>query len=501
MYLIINLGLKSIRAIVIDENANQIYSMSRPVRTYIYKDFVEQDANEWQELLYELLDELRLYTNVISKVQYVTVTTSSSCILGLGEQNKPLTKVMMVSDKRAIPQLTYIRDLVEYKEINQPCSVSYALPKVLWHKDNSTNYSEISCWVNAGDYIVMLLTGKIFTDPFNASKFLYDDVKGYPQKLYDALSIPVSVLPKVEKIGYITELSYFAREKFGFSDNCLFVQSTYDAICAVIGSGNGQSGNACDVSGTVTSVRMLVDERIVNDSRLLIHQKIDILNKYIVGASNNLGGGLIEWLKQAFYDEDDVDVYYKMEYDAIKASLGASGIIFLPYLLGERAPFVSSTIRGEFIGIPRSAKRLDFTRAVFEASAYVTKDLLSMLNLYQPRTLSVSGGLARFDIINQIKADVTNLPVYVVENFESTSVGALLICLLSLDKTVSYNELCDKFVKIRKIINPNENNSSIYGNLYNFFVSYREQILSHYELHANICRHLDGYKITKIQNL
>jgi xylulokinase len=501
MYLVINLGLKSIRAIIIDENANQIYSMSRPVRTFIYKDFVEQDANEWQELLYDLLDELCLYTNVISKIQYVTVTTSSSCILGLGEDNKPLTKVMMVSDKRAIPQLTYIRNLPEYKEVNQPCSVSYALPKVLWHKDNSKNYNEVSCWVNAGDYIVMLLTGEIFTDPLNASKFLYDDVKGYPRKLYDALSIPVSVLPRVEKIGYITELSSFTRKKFGFSDSCLFVQSTYDAICAVIGSGNGQSQNACDVSGTVTSVRMLVDGLKESENNLLISQYIHVLNKYIVGASNNLGGGLIEWLKQAFYDENDVDVYYKMEHDAIKASLGASGMIFLPYLLGERAPFISSTVRGEFIGIPRSAKRLDFTRAVFEASAYVTKDLLSMLKLYQPQTLSVSGGLARFDIINQIKADVTNLPVYVVENFESTSIGALLICLLSLDEGMVYNDLCRKFVKVRKIINPNENNSSVYEGLYQFFVSYREQILPHYNLHAEICRNLDDYKIKKIQNL
>ena len=501
MYLIINLGLKSIRTIVIDENANQIYSMSRPVHTYIYSDFIEQNANEWRILLYELLDELHSCTNIISKIKYVTVTTSSSCILGLGEDRNPLTKVMMVSDKRAISQLSHIKKLDEFRNIGITCSLSYALPKILWHKDNDPNFHNIFCWVNAGDYLTMLLTGDIFTDPLNASKFLYSDTNGYPKRLYEELSIPISSLPRVEKIGYATEISSLIKEKFGFSNNCLFIQSTYDAICAVVGSGNGQPKNACDVSGTVTSVRMLTDSLKTSKNDLLISQNIDILDKYITGASNNLGGGLIEWLKQAFYDENDIDVYYKMEHDAMEAPLGASGMIFFPYLLGERAPFVSSSIRGEFIGIPRSAKRMDFTRAVFEASAYATKDLLSMLNAYGPTSLSVSGGLARFDIINQIKADVTNLPVYVVENFESTSIGALLICLLSLNRTTNYNDLCNKFVRIRKIIKPNEHNSAIYENLYDFFINHRNLVLPHYELHAQICQNLDQYKVKTIQNL
>ena len=64
-----------------------------------------------------------------------------------------------------------------------------------------------------------------------------------------------------------------------------------------------------------------------------------------------MGGGLIEWLKQAFYDENDVDVYFRMENDAIKASIGSNGIVFLPYLLGERAPFVSNILSSE---IPNS---------------------------------------------------------------------------------------------------------------------------------------------------
>jgi xylulokinase len=282
----------------------------------------------------------------------------------------------------------------------------------------------------------------------------------------------------------------------------MFIQSTYDAICAVIGSGNGQEGNACDVSGTVTSVRMLINQtnHTVSSSSIST-QNIDIIKKQIVGASNNLGGGLIEWVKQAFYADNEIDdAYHLMERDASKSGIGASGIIFLPYLLGERAPFSNPYIKGEFIGISRNVIKPDFTRAVFEATAYISRDLLSLIEQFNVRSLSVSGGLARFDSINQIKADVLNLPVYVLDNFESTSIGSLLLCLLTVEHD-SYESLCNKLIKIRKIINPMQNNHTIYNDLYHFFVHCRNTMLPLYKEHYDIYRKLEGYAIKGIKNL
>ncbi len=293
---------------------------------------------------------------------------------------------------------------------------------------------------------------------------------------------------------------------YGFNNDCRFILTTYDAVCAVLGSGNSLANNACDVSGTVTSVRMLVDEEelkpdYVSSSPFLLVQKIDLIGKFVIGSSNNMGGGLIEWLKQAFYDENDVDVYYRMENDAIKSSIGSNGIVFLPYLLGERAPFVSNSIRAEFIGINRSCKLMDFSRAVFEASAFVTNDLLSVIADYKPTSLSVSGGLARFDLINQIKADVTGLPVHVLENFESTSLGALLLCILANDRSLEYSEVSERILNVRKIINPNKKNNKIYKEYYRFFVDHREVVLGSYEQHSKIYKMLDSYASKNIRNL
>jgi xylulokinase len=251
---------------------------------------------------------------------------------------------------------------------------------------------------------------------------------------------------------------------------------------------------------------MLIDEEDLapdykDTSPFLLVQKIDLINKLVIGSSNNMGGGLIEWLKQAFYDEDDVDVYFRMENDAIKSAIGSNGILFFPYLLGERAPFVSNSIRAEFIGINRSCTQKDFARAVFEASAFVTNDLLSVIKDYYPMSLSVSGGLARFDLINQIKADVTGLPVHVTENFESTSLGALLLCILANDRSLSYAEVSKRILRVRKIINPSEKNHNIYKEYYRFFVEHREVVLDSYDNHALLYKMLDSYASKNIRNL
>jgi xylulokinase len=500
VYLVINLGLKSIRFIIFNNQGAQVYFSSRSVQTFLHNDFVEQDANDWEKLFYELFDELSKTQNIISQITCITVTTSSCCILGIDENFRPVTKAMMVSDKRSQKHVRILADLEEFRKLELICSSAYGLPKILWQKENNPDFEKVIFWLNVGDYLALLLTGKIFTDQLNASKFLFHPGQGYPKILCSKLGFSPRSLPEVKPIGYTIEISNSLRKKYKFNNNCFFILSTYDAICAVIGSGSNIQQNVCDVSGTVTSVRMFV-EKPKNSSRYLQYQTIDLIKKNMVGASNNLGGGLIEWLKQAFYNEDVIeDVYYQMEYDAIKSKIGAAGIIFLPYLLGEREPFSSSNIKGEFIGISRNTVRSDFTRAVFESTAYITRDLLSAIKEYNPTSLSVSGGLARFDIINQIKADVTNLPVNVLENFESTSMGAFLICQTVITG-VPYEELCNKFVHIRKTIYPNESNHKIYDDIFSFFIKYRNIIMPIYEEHSVICANLEGYKLKSLKNL
>ena len=510
MYLIVNLGLKSIRIIVFSDVGKIIYSDSFPVHTSLQGGKIEQDAAEWKILLHKLLDNLVKKTDLIPKIEFITSTTSSSCVFGCNRQMKPITKVLMVSDKRACEEADFIKTNSIYieKNIKEPvcCNESSNVPKLLWVKNNATEvFNDIKYWLGANEFLNYEFTGEVVTDSLNASKSFYSEEEGqYHEDILDDITIPSSIFPEVIEMGSALGLSNDLMDLYPFNKKCKYVITTYDAICAVIGSLTGESGDVCDVSGTVTSARALAkkDFYIKNKSSVILRQSVPLIDHTIIGCSNNLGGGIIEWYKQAYYS-NATKGYAEIESDAQESPSGANGLLFLPFLLGERAPFVDKDIRGAFFGINRESNRQDFAKAVFESTAYVTNDLLRLIRNedFKIKALCVSGGLARFDLINQIKADVTNLPVKVIDNFESTSMGALILIRVSLGHYDTVHSAAADLVSIRKTIFPNKNNVEIYSDAFDLYRKMTELTRSIGASHREFSQRIQKYSSTTVKNL
>jgi sugar (pentulose or hexulose) kinase len=511
VYLIVNLGLKSIRIIIFDDEAKVIYSDSLPVHTSLKSERVEQDVNEWRDLFFKLLNGLATKTDLIGKINFITSTTSSSCVFGYDKEMKPITNALMVSDKRAIREVSAIKSNSMFIERNSEtpiyCNESSNVPKLLWFKNNEFNvFKKIKYWLGANEFLHYEFTDEIFTDSLNASKSFYSDkANKYHEDILSDLSISSNVFAEVQPIGSSYNLGKKLIDKYHFNKDCRYILTTYDAICAVIGSLTGGSGDVCDVSGTVTSVRTLVPSNIEikNKASVVLQQEIALIQKTMIGCSNNLGGGIIEWYKQAFFQNTNKQSYSKMESEALFSPPGANGLIFLPFLLGERAPFIDNNIKATFFGINRDSKREDFTRAVFESTAFVTNDLISLIRNegFLVKSLSVSGGLARFDTINQIKSDVTNLPVKVINNFESTSLGALILLRISLGHFSSVNVAATKLVSIRKTIHPNKVNVEIYAEIFDLYREMTKLSMNVSNAHSKLMNKMEKYTTSTLRNL
>lgn len=475
--LVINLGLKSVRAIAFDARGGKLASASLPVQTLLRDSWIEQDPNEWWDKA--ATSVRRVLEDVGSGApRFVTVTASAACLAATDEAGTPLRDAIMVSDRRAVAQSEAVAAAAAFEDVRAinasfQADPYFLVPKALWIAQNEPEVYEKARWLlTPADFLILRLTGEVVTDPLNAEKYFYDvSQEEYPRTLLNELGLDAGLFPPVGAVGEEAgRVTSEAASATGLEAGTPVRLATYDAICAFWGSGVREAGDVADVSGTVTSVRILADRGLPRDEQRLFTQPAVSDDLYVLGGSNNLGGGLIEWLKQGFYAEERLP-YELIESESEASGLGARGVLFLPYLLGERAPVWDADARGVFFGLERQHQRGDFARAVCESAAFAVEHILRVVRGHgiELDRLRVSGGLARLDLVNRIKADVTRLPTEVLEEFETTAVGAFLIAGAAAGTFDSLKEAATT-VRVREIILPNEERGDRYMEWFDLYL-------------------------------
>lgn len=506
--LVLNMGMKSIRSIIFDNEGNKLASAALPIETSLSGECVTQNPCEWWEKAQKVIRETVEETAGIT-VDYLTVTTSSSCLVSVDEEGEPLGPCIMVSDKRAVYESDFLKNNCLFETVKKESGLDadpyLMLPKALWIKNNQReSFNKVYKFLASNDYLIAKFTGRFVTDYMNAQKWHYDvEQRKYPEALLKDIGIPLGFLPEVLAPGeYVGDISSRAAKETGLPCSVKVIASTYDAICSFIGSGVSQAGEASDVSGTVTVFRAAIDRKI--QMPLTRIQQIPYFegNMHIVGGSNNLGGGLIEWVKQCYYQNETLP-YELMEKDAGEAALGAGGVIFLPYLLGERAPIWDYNARGVFFGLERMHTRKEMTRAVFESTGFIDLDMIAAIEEtgMKVNSIRLSGGLARLNLISQIKADITGREVLVLSEFETTATGAAMIALFGQRVYTSLEEAAEQFVKVRMIIRPDNKNYLKYQELYALYKETYQTLKPLFPKRMEITERIYRKKQVKIENL
>lgn len=505
--LVLNMGMKSIRSIIFDENGRKLASSSIPLTSIINDVRIEQNPVEWWDKAIEVMRRSIQNANIKS-VDYITPTTSASCLVCVDDDGKPLGNAIMVSDKRAVEEVKEIRNNKFYLSMRTDTgievSVSLMLPKILWIKNNEPGIFKRARWfLTPNDYLIYNLCGQAVTDELNAVKYHYSiNTHSYPEQLLQMLEIPKCKLPNVVNTGRnVGIISPKLAERIGSGTNTKIIVSTYDAICSFIGSGVSVEGEASDVSGTVTVFRMLSKKKELLSSSHVYTTPFHQGGFSIIGGSNNLGGGLIEWVKQCYYAKEEYP-YEVMEKEAGESDIGARGIIFLPYLLGERTPIWNDNARGTFFGLERMHTRKDMTRAVFEATAFIDKTMIEAIEETSANvtTVRLSGGLARVNLISQIKADVIGKQVIVLSEFETTAAGAAMM-VLNGQHGISFTELAKRFSKSRMIIQPDMENHAKYDVVYKLFKETYQQLIPMFSRRIELLETVRDSRKTQIENL
>jgi sugar (pentulose or hexulose) kinase len=349
------------------------------------------------------------------------------------------------------------------------------VPKIAWYRASEpAAYARTRWLVSPNDFLVHRLTGEVLTDAATASKFWFDPGGDgtYPEPLRE-LGVDVERLPPVASGRQAAlPLRRDLRDRYGFPASTRVVLSTYDAMCAVYGSGVARLREACDVSGTVTSFRVVTDRSERDpEGRVFIIPHLTP-GRYLAGGSNNLSGGVLEWARQLLY-QDDPDPYRTLAAEANATPPGAGGLLFLPYLLGERSPVWDTAARGVFFGLGRSHGRRDMIRAVIEGLGFSVLDIADRLATLGVTvdSVSASGGVARIGVVSQVKADMLGVPYRLNDELESTALGAAIVAGVNAGQWASIEEAITATIRRTQPIEPDPARTAMYRD---FFGLYRE---------------------------
>jgi xylulokinase len=240
-----------------------------------------------------------------------------------------------------------------------------------------------------------------------------------------------------------------------------------DFIMTLLGTATVSPGRACDRAGTSEGINLCAAKPL-NDPRLMSLPHI-VEGFHNISGIISTSGKALEWCRSLTGRQNDD---YETLFEEIrKVPPGSKGLIFLPYLAGERAPLWDPYARGCFLGLSTSHGSIDITRAVVESIGYAIRDVIEVMqeNGLSLEEMRVTGGQARSSLWNQIKSDITGKRVLVTGTGYSELIGDACVALYALGEYETPAEASENVVKIQKVYRPQRNNRELYDSLFSIY--------------------------------
>jgi xylulokinase len=346
------------------------------------------------------------------------------------------------ADQRAVGQVERVSERVDphrvYAVTGHRLSPSYSAAKILWLKEREpASYEAAHVFLQAKDYLVARLTGAFVTDRSDASGTnLYDLVGGaWSEALVAGFGLDPEKLPRVcDSTDVVGEVMQAVADETGLRAGTPVVIGGGDGSCAGVGAGVIRAGTAYNVIGTSSWIALATSEPILdpemrtfNWAHLVPGMFSPCGTMQAAGASFQFARDLLAQGEQAVAERLGISTYELMNCELARSPPGARGLIFLPYLLGERSPRWNPDARGAFLGLTNRHRQPDLLRAVVEG---ITLNLRVILEAFLDQGaaidgLRVIGGGAGSPVWNQIMADCFGIPVQRLTLVdEATSMGA-----------------------------------------------------------------------------
>jgi len=460
-FLAIDVGTGSIRAAIVGESGGTLGFSQKEHETFIPQPgWVEQDPETWwagvKATVREVLDKTRLDSREVKAV--------SACGQMHGpvpidaEGNVLLSRVQLWNDKRSEAVCRKFREAADEAALLQttanPIAPSWIGFKVAWMKAHQAEaYRNARAFLVPKDFINFKLTGKIATDYSEASgSYLLDwRTLEYSTEVASLLGLDVGKFaplgPSDEIIGEVTAKA--ARET-GLAEGTPVVAGGGDFLVSLLGSGITRPGIGSDVTGTSTLISVWSEEPLLDNRVMNLHAAGE---GWVPFTLIDAGGECMRWARRTFAPGDAP--FDDINRAAAEVAPGSEGLVFLPYLTGERIGGRADS-RAQFSGIAIGHTPAHFYRAVMEGSAFASKrsiEIMRRLGSGFNEIVATAGG-AKGRLWLAIKASVYNLPIRVPANVESGVLGCAILAGCAVGTFSSPRQGAERLVKMKTTIEP-----------------------------------------------
>lgn len=488
MYLLgIDIGTSSCKVALFAEDgkvvaqANAGYHVFHP-----QKGWVEQNPDDWWKAVCKATRDILQSSKIEPEdILGIGVDGQSWSAIPISSDGKVLRNTPIWMDTRAQgiceELISQIGEDTLFNISGNPLQPSYSLPKVLWYRDYLPDlYRQTDKILQSNSYIVYKLTGAITQDISQGYGYqCFDMRKGtWDSYLCEEMNLRADLLPEIalchEVVGRVTEE---ASRQCGLAVGIPVVAGGIDSACGALGAGVINDGEVQEQGGQAGGMSICTDN-YRTDQQLILSYHVTS-EKWLLQGGTVGGGGILKWFEEQFGYEERIKAekngtsrFEEITNLAKKILPGSEGLVFLPYMAGERSPIWNPNAKGVYYGLDFSKTKAHMIRASMEGVAFSLKHNLDVAERagVEVKRLRAMGGAANSQLWTQMKSDVTNKPIDVPNSDTATTLGAAMLAGIAVGIYKNFEDAVAKTVKVRRSHVPNERNLSVYQKNYRTYL-------------------------------
>ena len=462
----IDIGTSNLKALVTDSKGNMLHRYTLPCPTLHPKNtYAEQNPAFIFQQLIELLHKVAQSQG--GKPAAVSFSAAMHSLIAIDANGVPLSNAIIWADSRAEKQAEKLKNSEAGKTIflhtGTPIHAMSPLPKIIWFREKQRDIFNQTAWFcSIKEYIFFRLFNKKIIDVSLASATGLQDFssKTWFQPALDAAHISEKQLSDIVSPYHFEVLG--KNSLIPTWENVPFIVGASDGTLANLGSGAVGDHITTLTIGTSGAVRRTTTKPL-SDAKMQLFNYILDEDHYIVGGPTNNGGIALEWLSKNLLNSD----ISQLVTDAQKIPIGSEGLLFLPFILGERAPIWDAKARGAFLNVAFEHTQAHFTRATLEGVLFNLQNIHELMEtqLSPTQAIYADGGFTKSTFWVQMLADITGKPIYVRESEDSAAIGAIMIAMKALKIYNSLEEII-AILQPAKLISPDLTNHKKYISFY-----------------------------------